>query len=216
MTLPMDYNGVREGVESERTNNVDNYKITCMDFIKDISNDYIEWVNYYKLPLQEDKKRREEITATIKRTNDWIAKIPRSIKAVDVIMNDGIQKMAEATAGKPFQIGVFVNKKSGYVLAKPGIIDINVKSAGRKEKRSTKLDFHFKDTRFRIESTCGAYIDETKLPPTQDYPLMDINLKLYAQNGKSHDVISFTVIISELENGTEVDKRGVSTIICLT
>ena len=29
-------------------------------------------------------------------------------------MNDGIQKMAESTAGKPFQIGVFINKISEY------------------------------------------------------------------------------------------------------
>ena len=110
--------------DSERAPNVDSYRITCIDFIKDISKDYLAWVDRYKLPEEEDRNRRTEISAIIERTNEWIAKIPQSFKAVDVVMNDGTQKMAEATAGKPFQIGVFIDKKSGYTLAKPGIIDV--------------------------------------------------------------------------------------------
>ncbi len=182
-----------------------------MDFIKDISKDYHAWVDYYKLPADEDKKRRDGIESTIERTNNWIAKVAQTIKAVDVVMNDGIQKMAESTAGKPFEIGVFVNGKSSYTLAKPGIIDVNIKAAGR-ENRKTKLGFHFKDERFRIESTCKAFIDETNLPE-QEFELMDIHLKINAEQAKQRDVISFTVTISETENGAEVERRGVSTII---
>ena len=107
MAMPMDYDGLRGEDESERTDNVTDYKRTCIDFIEDISGSYLEWVDYYKLPEDEDKKRRREIASVIDRTNTWLAKVPQSIKAVDVVMNDGIQKMAEATAGKPFQIGVF-------------------------------------------------------------------------------------------------------------
>ncbi|NND86748.1 MAG: hypothetical protein HKM23_05425, partial [Nitrosopumilus sp.] len=135
----------------------------------------------------------------------------QSIKAVDVVMNDGIQKMAESTAGKPLEIGVFVNHKSGYTEGKPGIIDVNVKGHGR-EGRKMKLGFHFKDDRFRIESTCDAYLDETVLP-TQEYEMLDINLKLHAENAKPRDVISFTVTLSEIENDVEFDRRGVSTIV---
>ena len=126
MAMPMDYDGLRGEDESERTDNVTDYKRTCIDFIEDISGSYLEWVDYYKLPEDEDKTRRREIASIIERTNTWLAKIPQSIKAVDVVMNDGIQKMAEATAGKPFQIGVFVNQKSDYTMAKPGIINVNV------------------------------------------------------------------------------------------
>ena len=207
----MDYDGMRTGDESERTDDVDSYKVTCIDFIKDISHDYLAWVDYYKLPEDEDKKRRAGIAATIERTNDWIAKVSQTIKGVDVIMNDGIQKMAEATAGKPFQIGVFVNQKSSYTMAKPGIIDVNVKATGR-EGRKTKLGFHFKDDRFRIESTGKAFLDETNLP-TQEFDLMDIHLKLDATECKQRDVISFTVTVNEMKDGQEFDKRGVSTII---
>ncbi len=211
MALPADDDFVPLDESSERAPNVDSYRITCIDFIKDISHDYLAWVDRYKLPEEEDKKRRTEIDAIIERTNEWIAKVPQTFKAVDVVMNDGLQKMAEATAGKPIQIGVFVDKKSGYTLAKPGIIDVNVKAAGR-EKNKTKLGLHAKDQRFRIESTGKAFFDESSISE-EEYDLLDINLKLNAADCKQRDVISFTVIISEMKDGMEIDKRGVSTVV---
>ncbi len=211
LALPMDYDGLRVDDASLRTNNVNDYKVTCIDFIKDIANDYFAWVDYYKLPEEEDKRRRAGINSTVERTNEWIAKVPQTIKAIDVVMNDGIQKMAESTAGKPFQIGVFVNGKSSYTLTKPGIIDVNVKATGR-NGRKTKLGFHFKNDRFRVESTCDAHLDEMNLPD-QEFELMDINLKLHAENAKQRDVISFTVTVSEIENNVELDRRGLTTIV---
>jgi len=211
MALPMDGDFVPDDENTERAPNVDSYRITCIDFIKDISQDYIAWVDRYELPEEEDKKRRTEIAAVIERTNEWIAKVPQTFKAVDVVMNDGLQKMAEATAGKPFQIGVFVDKKSGYTLAKPGIIDVNIKASGR-ENNKAKLGVHAKDQRFRIESTGKAYFDESNIPK-DEYDLLDINLKLNAEGCKQRDVISFTVIVSEMKDGMEIDRRGVSTVI---
>jgi len=211
MALPADGDFIPYDENSERAANVDSYRITCIDFIKDISQDYLAWVDRYKLSEEEDKKRRTEIATIIERTNEWIAKVPQTFKAVDVVMNDGIQKMAEATAGKPFQIGVFVDKKSGYTLAKPGIIDVNVKAAGR-ENSKTKLGSHAKEQRFRIESTGKAFFDETNVTEDEN-DLLDINLKLNAEECKQRDVISFTVIVSEMQNGMEYDRRGVSTVI---
>ncbi len=211
MALPSDTGFISPDETDGRANTPEDYKVTCIDFIEDISKDYLDWVDYYKLPPEEDKKRRDEIAATITRTNAWIANVAQSIKAIDVVMNDGIQKMAEATAGKPFQIGVFINQSSSYTKANPGIIDVNIKSAGR-EGRKTKLGFHFKDDRFRIESTCNAFLDQTNLPDAE-FDLMDINLKLNAESAKQRDVISFTVVIYEMKDGQEVDKRGVSTVV---
>ena len=211
MAMPMDYDGVRTDDESERTDNVTDYKRTCIDYIEDISGSYLEWVDYYKLPEDEDKKRRSEIASIIKRTNTWLAKVPQSIKAVDVVMNDGIQKMAEATAGKPFQIGVFVNQKSDYTMAKPGMIDVNVKAVGQNGMK-TKLGFHHQNERFRIETTGKAFFAETNLSETE-FDLMDIHLKLNAQECKQRDVISFTVIVSEIKDGIEIDRRGLSTVV---
>ena len=196
---------------SERANSVEDYKVTCIEFIKDISGSYLEWVDYYKLPEDEDKKRRSEISGIIEKTNNWIAKVAQTIKAVDVVMNDGIQKMAESTAGKPFQIGIFINKKSGYTSTKPGIVDVNIKASGR-DSNKTKIGIHSKDQRFRIESTGKAFFDETDIPE-QEYDLMDINLKLNLVDCKQRDVISFTVIVSEMKNDVEFDRRGATTIV---
>jgi hypothetical protein len=126
-------------------------------------------------------------------------------------MNDGIQKMAEATAGKPFQIGVFVNQKSEYTMAKPGIIDVHVKSIGR-DGRKTKLGFHHQSQRFRIETTGKVFFDETNIPENE-FDILDLHLKLDASQCKQRDVISFTVIISEMKNGVEFDRRGLSTVV---
>jgi hypothetical protein len=104
-----------------------------------------------------------------------------------------------------------VGKKSGYTLAKPGIIDVNVKAAGR-ENNKAKFGFHTKDQRFRVESTGEAFFDESNIPE-DECDLLDINLKLNAEECKQRDVVSFTVIVSEMQNGIEIDRRGVSTII---
>ena len=209
--MPADYDGMRTDESSERANSVDDYKVTCISFIDDISKDYLAWVDRYQLPPDEDKKTRERIESVIQRTNEWIAKVAQTIKGVDVAMNDGIQKMAESTAGQPFQLGVFVNKQSGYTSSKPGIIDINVKAAGR-PGRKMRLIEHYKGQQFRVESTAKAFIDETNLP-RGDYDMMDIHLSLDATQAKQRDLISFTVSVAEMENDIEMDKRGVSTII---
>ena len=216
MALPMNNDEMDpdEG-GAERTSNVTDYKRTCIDFIEDISGSYFEWIDYYSKNKQidenEDKKRRTEISAIVEKTNTWLAKVPMTIKAVDVVMNDGIQKMAESTAGKPFQIGVFINKISEYTMAKPGIIDIHVKASGR-DGRNVKLGSHAQDERFRIESTGKVFFDEENIPENE-FDTMDIHLKLNASKCVQRDVISFTVIVSEMKDGIEYDRRCLSTII---
>ena len=96
-------------------------------------------------------------------------------------------------------------------MAKPGIINVNVKASGR-EGRRTKLGFHHQNERFRIETTGKAFFDETNLPE-DEFDLMDINLKLNAQECNQRDVISFTIIVSEMKDGIELDRRGLSTVI---
>jgi len=209
--LPSDMDGVPHDEGSERASSVDDYKVTCIQFIKDISGDYLAWVDYYKLPEEEDKKRRTQIHAIVERTNEWIAKIATTIKGVDIVMNDGIQKMAESTAGYPFQIGIFVNNISGYTLATPGMIDINVKASGR-EGFKVKLGWHQKDKRFLISSTSPVMIDESNILDV-DSDLLDLHLKMNAQKCKLRDVISFTAVVTETLDGQEHERRGMTTII---
>ena len=209
--LPLDKDGVPYDEGSERASSVEDYKVTCIQFIKDICNDYLAWVDYYKLPEEEDKKRRGQIHAIVERTNEWIAKIATTIKGVDVVMNDGIQKMAENTAGYPFQIGVFVNNMSGYTLAKPGMIDINVKAVGR-EGYKVQLGWHQKDKRFLINSTIPVIIDESNIP-NGDFDILDLHLKMDAQKSLPRDIVSFTVVVTETKDGQEHERRGMTTII---
>lgn len=211
--LPLDKDGVPYDEGSEKASSVEDYKVTCMQFIKDISTDYLAWVDYYKLSPDEDKKRRDRIHAIVERTNEWIAKVATTIKAVDIVMNDGIQKMAENTAGYPFQIGVFVNDIAGYTMAKPGMVDINVKAVGR-EGSKVKLGWHQKEKRFLISSTAQVLIDETNIPE-QEFEMLDLHLTLDAQKCSPRDLVSFTVIVIETRNGQEHERRGVSTIIHL-
>ncbi len=214
--LPLDKDGVPYDEGAERASSVEDYQVTCIQFINDISNDYLAWVDYYKLAPDEDKRRRDRILAIVERTNEWIAKVATTIKGVDVVMNDGIQKMAESTAGYPFQIGVFVNKTSAYTQAKIGIIDVNIKSVGR-EGRRVMLGWHQKTQRFLINSTVkGIAIDESNIVEGQEFDALDINLKINAQACKQRDLISFTVIVAEVQDGQETERRGVTTIIHVT
>ena len=81
MTMPMQGSDAYD--ESERTTNVDSYRITCTSFIEDISKDYLAWVDRYDLPKEEDARRRSEIDSIIEKTNHWIFKIAQSIRAID-------------------------------------------------------------------------------------------------------------------------------------
>ena len=96
-------------------------------------------------------------------------------------------------------------------MANPGIIDVNVKAAG-KENNKTKIGLHTKDQRFRIESTSNVFFDESSISE-EEYDLLDINFKLNAEECKPRDVISFTDIVCEIKDGMEIDRRGASTII---
>ena len=209
--LPLDKDGVPYDEGSERASSVEDYKVTCIQFIKDISGDYLAWVDYYKLPEEEDKKRRTQILAIVERTNEWISKIATTIKGVDVVMNDGIQKMAENTAGYPFQVGVFVNNLSGYTIAKPGIVEINVKAIGR-EGFKVRLGWHQKDKRFLINATNPVIIDESNISEG-DFDFLDLHLKMDAQKCQPRDIISFTIVVTETKDGQEHERRGLTTII---
>ncbi len=209
--LPIDKDGVPYDEGTERASSVEDYKITCMQFIKDISNDYLAWVDYYKLPPEDDKTRRNKIHAVVERTNEWIAKVATTIKGVDAVMNDGIQKMAENTAGYPFQIGVFINNTSDYTSAKPGIIDINIKAVGRKGCK-VKLGWHQKEKRFLVSSTTSVIINESNISE-QDFDLLDLHQKMDARKCQPRDLVSFTVVVIETKDGQEHERRGVTTII---
>src|SRR5919202_758145 len=121
---------------SERATSIEEYQTTCTDFITDISRDYIEWINRYHLGEQETSRRKRAISNIVKTTNDWIVKYGTTIKKVDVVMNDGVNKMAENTAGYPFQFDIFVNNMSRYTTHPVGDIRVNIKATPRPGRRA--------------------------------------------------------------------------------
>src|SRR5687768_4412001 len=116
---------------SERATSIEDYQNTCTEFIIDISRDYMDWVDHYQLGDQETTKRKAVISGIVKTTNDWIVKYGNTIKKVDIAMNDGVNKMAESTAGYPFKYDIFVNRMSRYATHPVGEIRMNVKATPR-------------------------------------------------------------------------------------
>jgi len=195
---------------SERASSLEDYKVTCIRFVRDISADYLAWVDRYALPAGEDALRREGITSVVGRADEWISRVARSIRGVDVVMNDAIQKMAEATAGRPFPIDVTVGGVPAYARARPGAVEVRLRAGGR-GGRAAALGRHSRDERFRLESTFPASISEGGLAGSPD--ASDLALRLDASRASHGDVVSFTVVVQETEAGEETDRRGVSTIV---
>ncbi|MCY4253070.1 MAG: hypothetical protein OXU86_06080 [Thaumarchaeota archaeon] len=210
MALPMAGPGGYGDEYSERASSLEDYKVTCIRFVRDISVDYIAWVDRYALPAEEDARRREGITSVVGRADEWISRVARSIRGVDVVMNDAIQKMAEATAGRPFPIDVTVGGVRAYTRARPGPVEVRLRASGR-GARSAALGRHSRDERFRLESTFPASIAEGGLDGSPD--ASDLALLLDASGASRDDVVSFTVVVQETEAGEETDRRGVSTIV---
>ena len=89
-----------KNINSEKEN-IKNYQNTCSEFIKDLSLDYLNWVDRYNLNQEETKMRKEKINEIVIKSSRIIYKFGDTIKKIDIIMNDGITKMAEYTAGLP-------------------------------------------------------------------------------------------------------------------
>lgn len=200
--------------DSDRASSVEDYQTTCADFITDISKDYNDWVDRYKLNIEESNDRKSAIENVRLTTNRWIRSYGTGIKKIDIIMNDGINKMAESTAGYPFKIEVRVNDMVGYTHHPVGEIKVNVRAIPR-SNRIARIGNYHKDQIFQINSV--APVDFKVSPETRiggdilnDYILLD------AKDCNAGDVISITVVIEEVDNTHVIERRGLTTIILLT
>ena len=195
---------------SERATSIDDYKITCIQFIDDLSDDYKDWVDRYRLPEEERKFRRNAIEEVVKTTNDWIGKFGNSIKKIDVIKDDGINKMAESTAGYPFEFMINVDDQSRYVHHEQGQIKLNIKAKAR-ENRQVKISRYSKEWFVQILSSANVSVDEN---PVNFAPkeVLDDFVILDAGACKPSDIISITITVEEVSDNVQVEKRGLSTI----
>jgi hypothetical protein len=199
---------------SERATSIEDYKNTCTEFITDISRDYMDWIDRYQLGEQETARRKGVINQIVKTTNDWIVKYGTTIKKVDIVMNDGVNKMAENTAGYPFQFDVLVNRMRRFTTYPVGEVRVNIKATPR-PGRLARLGNYQKNQLLLINSSSPVSFSISK-ESVKGADILDDYIIIDANNCQSHDLISLTSVVEEVEKGEYVtESRGYTTIILL-
>lgn len=199
---------------SERATSIEDYQNTCTEFIIDISRDYMDWVDRYQLGDQETAKRKAAISGIVKTTNGWIVKYGNTIKKIDIAMNDGVNKMAENTAGYPFQYDIFVNRMSRYTAHPVGEIRINVKATPR-PGRLARIGNYQKDQLLLVSASSPVNFSLSK-ESMKGADILDDYIIVDARSCQKHDLISLTAVAEEVEGDYVTESRGYSTIILLT
>ena len=198
---------------SERATSIEDYQNTCMEFIIDISRDYKDWVDRYQLSNNEFVKRKKSIDSVVKTTNEWIQNYCDTIKKVDIVMNDGINKMAENTAGYPFEFEVYVNTEKRYVKHSIGTIPLRV-NAIPQEGRMIRVGNYSKSELFLIASSSPiSYTVSKESMNTVD--ILDDYVTLDATKCERGNIISITIIVEEIKDDYVSESRGYSTVIMI-
>ena len=198
---------------SERATSIEDYQNTCSEFITDISRDYMDWIERYQLGEQETARRKATINCIVKTTNDWIEKYGTTIKKVDIVMNDGVNKMAENTAGYPFQFDVLVNRMSRFTTHPVGEVRANIKATPR-PGRLARIGNYQKNQLLLINSSSPVKFSISK-ESMKGADILDDYIILDTNNCQSHDLISLTSVVEEVEGEYITESRGYTTIILL-
>jgi hypothetical protein len=198
---------------SERATSIEDYQNTCKEFIIDISRDYKDWVDRYQLSNDETTKRKNFIGSVVKTTNEWIQNYCDTIKKVDIVMNDGINKMAENTAGYPFDFEVYVNTEKRYVRHSIGTIPLRV-NAIPQEGRMIRVGNYSKSDLFLIASSSPiSYTVSRESMNTVD--ILDDYIALDASKCERGNIISITIVVEEIKDDYVSESRGYSTVIMI-
>lgn len=198
---------------SERATSIEDYQNTCKEFIIDISRDYKDWVDRYQLSNDETTKRKNFIDSVVKTTNEWIQNYCDTIKKVDIVMNDGINKMAENTAGYPFDFEVYVNTEKRYVRHSIGTIPLRV-NAIPQEGRMIRVGNYSKSDLFLIASSSPiSYTVSRESMNTVD--ILDDYIALDASKCERGNIISITIVVEEIKDDYVSESRGYSTVIMI-
>ena len=199
---------------SERASSIEDYQNTCTEFITDISRDYMDWIDRYQLGEQETPRRKAIINSIVKTTNEWIVKYGTTIKKVDIVMNDGVNKMAENTAGYPFDLDVLVNSTRRFTIHPVGQIGIKVKATPR-QGRQVRIGNYQKDQLLLINSSSPVEYSVSN-ESRKGADILDDYIIINANGCRRHDLISLTSVVEEVEAEHVIESRGYTTIILLS
>ena len=198
---------------SERATSIEDYQNTCTEFITDISHDYMDWIERYQLGEEETARRKATINHIVKTTNDWIVKYGTTIKKVDIVMNDGVNKMAENTAGYPFQFDVLVNNMTRFTIHPIGEVRVNIKATPR-SGRLARIGNYQKGQLLLINSSSPVKFSISE-ESTKAADVLDDYVIIDANNCHSNDLISLTPVVEEIDREYVTESRGYTTIILL-
>ena len=198
---------------SERATSIEDYQYTCTEFITDISRDYKDWVDRYQLSNEESSKRKDSIDNVVATTNNWIRKFCNTIKKVDIVMNDGINKMAENTAGYPFHFEVSVNSVKRYAKHHQGTVALRVNAIPH-EGRMVRLGKYSKNELFLISSSSpvSPTVSEESMNTVD---ILDDYITLDASSCEKGSIVSITIIVEEVRDDYVSESRGYSTVIMI-
>ena len=198
---------------SERATSIEDYQHTCTEFITDISRDYKDWVDRYQLSNEESTKRKESIDNVVTTTNNWIRNFCNTIKKVDIVMNDGINKMAENTAGYPFHFEVSVNSVKRYAKHHQGTVALRVNAIPH-EGRMVRLGKYSKNELFLISSSSpvSPTVSEESMNTVD---ILDDYITLDASSCEKGSIVSITIVVEEVKDDYVSESRGYSTVIMI-
>jgi hypothetical protein len=193
---------------------IKNYQYTCSEFIKDLSLDYLNWVDRYNLPPEESKIRKQKINNIVIKSSYIIYKFGDTIKKIDIIMNHGISKMAEYTAGYPFQFSILVNNLTSYTYSPRGEIRLNIKAIPNFGKE-VRIGSYDNDNLILLNSSSPVTYSFNK-SSLESADILDDYIIIDAKNCLKNEIISATVIVEEIKDNIVFEKRGFSTLILVT
>jgi len=199
---------------SDRATSIEDYQNTCAEFIVDISKDYKDWVDRYQLSEKENKLRKGNIDNVIHTTNSWIFKYADTIKKVDIIMNDGVSKMAENTAGYPFKFEVSVNNVTRYTIHPVGDVKLNVRAIPRNGRLVCIGNYH-RDQLLLINSSSAVNFN-VSTESLKGADILNDYIIINAKNSRKNDVLSVTIVVNESNGNSVTESRGYSTLVLLS
>ena len=198
---------------SERATSIEDYQNACPNFIIDISPDYKNWVERYGLTDEETTLRKGSIDSIVETTNSWILKYGNTIKKVDIIMNDGVTKMAENTAGYPFSFEVSENGLKGYLVHVAEIVRLKI-TAIPDEGKTVRIGMFDKESLFQISSNTEVRFNISQ-ESLKSSDILDDYVTLNASKYAKGDIVSITIIVEELTGEYVSERRGYTTIVLI-
>jgi hypothetical protein len=199
--------------DSERATSIEDYQNTCSNFIIDLSKDYKDWIDRYKLSQIEENFRKTKIDEIVKLSNDFIFKFGDTIKKIDIIMNDGINKMAENTAGYPFKFNVSALNVNRYIIHNKSPIKLIIQAFPRPGRQIRICNYDTHNT-FLLSSVNPIDIKYSN-NSFKYSDLLDDYILLKSQIDDSINIISITIKVEEIENNVIMDSRGFTSLIVI-